>query len=51
MIESCGQSVVSTDDVMHHRCQIAYPDRGAPHSCGPQPIETEIPIPPRVSAP
>jgi glyoxylase-like metal-dependent hydrolase (beta-lactamase superfamily II) len=26
MIESRGQSAVITGDVMHHPCQIAYPD-------------------------
>jgi glyoxylase-like metal-dependent hydrolase (beta-lactamase superfamily II) len=29
MIESRGQSAVVTGDVMHHPCQIAYPDWGA----------------------
>ena len=29
MIESSGQSAVITGDVMHHPCQIAYPDWGA----------------------
>jgi glyoxylase-like metal-dependent hydrolase (beta-lactamase superfamily II) len=29
MIESRGQSAVITGDVMHHPCQIAYPDWGA----------------------
>jgi glyoxylase-like metal-dependent hydrolase (beta-lactamase superfamily II) len=29
IIESSGQSAVITGDVMHHPCQIAYPDWGA----------------------
>jgi glyoxylase-like metal-dependent hydrolase (beta-lactamase superfamily II) len=29
IIESRGQSAVITGDVMHHPCQIAYPDWGA----------------------
>jgi glyoxylase-like metal-dependent hydrolase (beta-lactamase superfamily II) len=29
MIESRGRSAVITGDVMHHPCQIAYPDCGA----------------------
>jgi glyoxylase-like metal-dependent hydrolase (beta-lactamase superfamily II) len=29
VIESRGQSAVITGDVMHHPCQIAYPDWGA----------------------
>jgi len=29
MIESGGRSAVITGDVMHHPCQIAYPDWGA----------------------
>jgi glyoxylase-like metal-dependent hydrolase (beta-lactamase superfamily II) len=97
MIESAGQSAVITGDVMHHPCQIAYPDWAASdfdpdqaqtsrsdllnrfadtdtliigtHFADPvagrirregtayrliglrQPIGTDMPMPPRVSAP
>ncbi|HEX3206626.1 MAG TPA: MBL fold metallo-hydrolase [Propionibacteriaceae bacterium] len=36
MIESRGQSAVITGDVMHHPCQIAYPDWGASDFDGSQ---------------